>query len=98
MIWRLRFWKRTIEISIASVAESAVAIISAAGLGILDVDWIAVASVAGLAGVVAILKAVGASVVGDKGTPYIVRDHNPIGIDEDDDDADPRHDQPIRSA
>lgn len=59
------FWKDAAERAVATAAESAVAVLGIDGLGLLDVGWTEVGSVAGLAGLVAVLKAIIASRTGD---------------------------------
>lgn len=53
-----QFWVDTVDRAVATVAQTAVATLTAGVTGLLDVDWIAVASVAGLAGVVSVLTSV----------------------------------------
>lgn len=55
----------TLERAIKTVAQSAAALIVAAGVGLLDADWITIGSISGMAGLVSILTSVGAGVVSD---------------------------------
>ncbi|MEV7422885.1 holin [Streptomyces sp. NPDC091212] len=52
------FWRATFERIVRTVAQAILALISADGLGLLDVDWGAAFSVGGLAGVYALLTAI----------------------------------------
>ncbi len=47
----------TTERAVSTTAQAAIGVLGTAGLGLLDADWQAVASVSLLAGVVAVLKA-----------------------------------------
>lgn len=59
------FWVRTAERAVKTVAQTAVATITANATGLLDADWITVGSVSGLAGLVSLLTSVGSGYVGD---------------------------------
>ncbi len=59
------FWRDTAERAVSTAAQSAVAVLSAEGLGLLDVSWLDTASVSGLAALLAVLKALAASHMGD---------------------------------
>lgn len=59
MLTTAAFWKAAFERAVKTVAQSAVALITANATGLLDVDWIQLASVSGLAGLVSILTSVG---------------------------------------
>ena len=60
MMFTRKFWKATAERSIASVAGGALSVIGADAFGVLDADWVGIASVALGAGVVSVLKALAA--------------------------------------
>lgn len=64
-MFTVTFWKDAAERALSSVAGAAVALLGAEGLGLLTADWASVGSVAGLAGVVSLLKALMARNVGD---------------------------------
>jgi len=53
-----KFWAYAGERSIKTVAQTALAIMSVGAVGIFDVDWLNVASVAALAGVMSLLTSV----------------------------------------
>ena len=64
-IFNRKFLLATLERTIKTVAQSAAALIVAAGVGLLDADWITIGSISGMAGLVSILTSVGAGVVSD---------------------------------
>lgn len=53
-----KFWIDTLDRSVATVAQAVIAVLTAGVTGILEVDWIQVASIGGLAGVVSVLTSV----------------------------------------
>lgn len=53
-----RFWVDTFDRAVATFAQAAVATLTAGVTGILDVDWVQVASVSGLAAGVSVLTSV----------------------------------------
>jgi hypothetical protein len=55
--WK-RFWEYAGERSIKTVAQTALATMSVGAVGIFDVDWVNVASVAALSGVMSLLTSV----------------------------------------
>lgn len=61
------FWKAAFERAVRTFAQGTLGVVSADGLGILDVDWGQAASVGGLAAVLAVLTAVATSGVGPAG-------------------------------
>lgn len=52
------WWIAAFTRALKTVCQTAVALIGTGAIGILDVDWMQVASVAGLAGIVSILTSV----------------------------------------
>ena len=70
MIFTLAFWQATFERAISTAAQAALAMVTAAGIGVLDVDWGSVGSVAGLAAVAAVLKALAAAGIGQPGPGF----------------------------
>jgi len=64
-IFSALFWRDAAERAIATAAQSAVALLSVDGLGLVEVDWTTTASVSGLAALVSVLKSVVASRSGD---------------------------------
>jgi hypothetical protein len=55
--WRL-YWAYAGERAIKTIAQTALATISAVAVGILDVDWVNVGSVSALAGIMSLLTSV----------------------------------------
>lgn len=53
------FWAQTVERSVKTFAQAAIALLTGEGLGLLTVDWQNVASVAALAAVVSLLTSIG---------------------------------------
>lgn len=68
-----QFWLATIERAIKTAAQAAVAILTAGMTGLLDVDWVQLASVSGLAAVVSLLTSIGGGAV--KGEPSYGGEH-----------------------
>lgn len=60
-IWSSAFWKATTERAIATAAQSAVAVLGTGAVGLLDIDAVAVLSVAGGGAVLSILKSIAAT-------------------------------------
>jgi hypothetical protein len=58
-IFTKAFAKAAGERAIKTVAQTGASLIVAAGVGLLDADWVAIGSVAGMAGVVSLLTSVG---------------------------------------
>jgi hypothetical protein len=56
-MWSKAFWKATTERVIASIAGGALGAIGAETFGVVEADWLGIASVAAGAGVVSLLKA-----------------------------------------
>ncbi len=74
-MWSATFWKGTAERAIKTFAQALAAYIVTSGvLGVLDVNWVHGASIAGLAAVLSILMSIGSSQVGPSGTPSLVDD------------------------
>lgn len=63
----LNYAKATAERAIKTVAQSAVALITANATGLLDVDWIQLLSVSGLAGLVSVLTSIASAPFGGDG-------------------------------
>lgn len=59
MIWTLAFWKGAGERAIKTFAATLAGLLTGDGIGLIDVDWGAALSVAGLATLVSFLIAVG---------------------------------------
>lgn len=52
------FWVDTFDRALATVAQAGIGVLTAGVTGLLDVDWIEGASVAGLAGLVSVLTSI----------------------------------------
>lgn len=52
------FWVDAFDRAVSTVAQAGVAVLTANVTGLLDVDWVQMASVAGLAGAVSVLTSV----------------------------------------
>lgn len=58
-IFTALFWRACAERAIKTLAQTAAALSTAAGTGLIDTDWLTIASIAGMAAVVSILTSVG---------------------------------------
>lgn len=74
MIWSAAWFKGMGERALKTLAQTLVALIGAGQVGILDVDWQAMLSVAAMAAVVSILTSVGNAdfVAGEPSTPLVL--------------------------
>lgn len=70
------FWKATAERAVKTFAQTAAALLTGGGLGILNVDWGMVGSVAGLAAIASVLTSIVSSPIGPTGSPSVVEDEN----------------------
>lgn len=52
------FWLDTLDRAVATVAQAGIGVLTADVTGLLDVDWVQGASVAGLAGLVSVLTSI----------------------------------------
>lgn len=68
-IWTAQFWKATAERAIATAAQSALAALGTDVVGVLDMDAVAVLSLAGGGAVLSILKSIAATAA--TGSPSI---------------------------
>ena len=66
------FVRDALERAVATAAQSAVAVLGADGLGLFNVSWGDTFSVAGLAAVLSVLKALAASQVNDPDSASLV--------------------------
>lgn len=73
-MWSKIFWQRTAERAVKTVAQSALATLAIGSTGLLDAPWPAIASVAGLAGVVSVLTSIASSGVADSRSPSLVKE------------------------
>lgn len=72
MIWNSRFWKDAIERAVRTTAQVLVALLIAGGTGILDTDWLASFSAAGMAGILSVLTSIASEVKSPDGTASMV--------------------------
>lgn len=63
----IEFAKASAERAVKTVAQAGVALITANATGLLDVDWMQLASVSGLAGLVSILTSIASAPFGGDG-------------------------------
>lgn len=72
-MWTRTFWKRALERAVKTLAQTAVAGLTADATGVLDANWVGVASVSGMAAVVSVLMSIASSPVGpDDADPSLV--------------------------
>lgn len=57
-----KFWAGVAERAVKTFCQAAVALLGGAGIGLIDVNWVSVVSVAGLATLVSVLTSVGSGV------------------------------------
>lgn len=72
-MWTLTFWKDAVERALRTVAQTAAGVWIADGTGLLDTDWAAGLSVAGMAGLLSLLLSVGGQAVVPTGTASLTR-------------------------
>lgn len=72
-MFTLAFWKDALERAVKTAAQTAVALIGTGMVGILDVDWMQVASVSGVAALLSVLTSIGSDPFADRGTASLVR-------------------------
>lgn len=64
-----KFWVDAFDRAVSTVAQSAVAVLTANVTGLLDVDWVQILSVSGLAGAVSVLTSIAFRGKDDENTP-----------------------------
>ena len=69
-MWTKTFALAVLERALKTFAQSAAALLVAAGTGLLDADWVQIASVSGMAAVVSVLTSVGTGAATD-GSPSV---------------------------
>lgn len=72
-MFTLMFWRDAFERAVKTAAQTAVALIGTGLVGVLEVDWLQILSVALVAAAVSILTSVSSGPVADRGTPSLVR-------------------------
>jgi hypothetical protein len=68
-----KFWEDTSERVIRTMAQALIALMGTDALGIVGLDWAQMLSVAAGAGLTALLTAIVASGIGDKGTASVIK-------------------------
>lgn len=71
-MFTLVFLKATLERAVKTAAQSAISVLAVDQIGLLNVDWAGVGSVAGLAAVVSVLTSIATGAVTD-GSPSAVK-------------------------
>lgn len=66
-MWTAAFWKAAFERAVKTFAQALVAVMTADGFGLLDADWTARLSAAGMAAILSLLVSIGSSGVGNSG-------------------------------
>lgn len=67
-MWSASFWVDVVERAVKTFAQAAVAVLGADASGVLDVDFVAVLSVAGLAALVSVATSIGSAPLSNPGT------------------------------
>lgn len=66
------FWIDTVERAVKTFAQAAVAVLTSNVVGLLDVDFVTLASVAGLAAVISVLTSIASGQIGGSGASLVV--------------------------
>lgn len=69
-MWTITFWKAVFERAFKTFCQGAAALLIGEGIGIADVNWLSVLSIAGLAAVISVLTSVGTAGLTD-GSPSL---------------------------
>lgn len=64
------FWLAALERAVKTFAQALAAILTAAGVGLLDADWLASCSAAGMAALLSLLSSIGSAAATD-GSPSL---------------------------
>ena len=71
-MWTWNFWREAAERAIKTFAQTAVAIIGADMVGVMEVNWVGIGSIALVAAIASILTSIASAPVGEKGTASIL--------------------------
>lgn len=66
------FWADTVERSVKTFAQAAVAILTSGAIGLLNVDWVTLVSVSGLAALVSVLTSIASGSTGKTDSASLV--------------------------
>lgn len=80
-IWTKRFWEAAAERAIKAAAWCAGSTLAAAGAGLIDADWVGVASASGMAGLLSLLGSVASDAATGGGPSITKAEVIPPGID-----------------
>lgn len=72
-MWSLKFWKQTSERALRTAAQVALSFWVVGETGVLDVDWVQLGSVTGLAALASVLMSIVGSGLNDAENPSMVR-------------------------
>jgi hypothetical protein len=76
-MWSGAFWKAAFERAVKTFAQALVAVMTADGFGLLDANWTARLSAAGMAAVLSLLASIGSAGVGNSGPSLASESVNP---------------------
>lgn len=82
-MWTAAFWKAAAERAVKTFAQALVAVMTADGLGMLDADWTARLSAAGMAAVLSLLSSVGSAGAGNPGPSLSTEKIEPAPVQQD---------------
>ena len=68
-MWTVKFWQNALERAVRTAAQALLALWGTQVTGVLQVDWVQAASVAGLAALTSVLMSLVATGVGDHSSP-----------------------------
>lgn len=66
------FWTQAAERAVKTFAQAAIALLTGQGMGLLDINWKHVGSVAALAAVISVLTSVASGSFSRNGTPNLI--------------------------
>lgn len=72
------FWTAAAERAVKTFAQTVVALIGTAAIGVLDVDWVQTVSAAALAALLSVLTSVGSVNLGENKGPSLVDEQLPL--------------------